>query len=1085
MKEEGGLMEKLVLGLDIGISSIGWAVVNKNQGKVVDSGVRLFKEGTAADNLTRRNRRGSRRLVRRRNQRLDDFITLFKKFGLVTQPVHLDNPLELRVKGLNESLTNDELFTALFHILKHRGTSFETVSENPEEEGTKGVLNENDKLLKKGKYVCEVQLARLRENGSYRGTENTFKTQDYVKEVEKILSVQRLSEELKKEIIELVNRRRHFSEGPGSKISPTPYGRFIMNEDGEIETIDLIEKMRGKCSVFPDELRAPKLSPSVELFNLLNDLNNLTYENQKLSTNQKQKIINDFIINNKHSITIKQLAKFLETDENQLIGLRQDEKKGKIISEFKGLKKILNVIDEDRKSFYADNLEVLDQIINVLTKTKVIDERISGIKALNFEFIEDNEIERFANIPGVSGYHALSLKAVYLLNKEMINTNENQMQVLHRLNLVQNDLEKYENLKSIPSSHDLILNPVVQRALNETIKTINSARQQYGEFDSIIIEMARDKNSDEQKNRIKRTIEKRREQNNQILNEIKKDDVDKRSLLKLLLYNQQLGKCVYTGESLDINTIINDPTAYDIDHIIPISVSYDDSLNNKVLVTSSANRDKGNLSPLIAFDNHRFMGWSKEEYISYIDLLFKNKHINEKKRSYLLSEEDITKYSNLSKFVARNLVDTRYASRSTLNILQDYFRANNISTKVFTIRGSLTSVIRNKVGIKKDRDDNYVHHAIDAATIALLTNNNQIEKLLRRLSFNDGQVTVEENSENPIVEYKEFYDEGFMQKFVELRNLSEEHFINDEPFPYIHSKIKVSHKVDKKPNRKITDDTIYSTRVMGGKKQVVKKYKDIYDSKFLHLAKDIQSKKYEKYLMYHNDFQTFKKLIEIVEDYVNEFGNIKSENPFNVYYKKHGKVKKYAKKDNGPEITSMKYFDGELKSHVSISHKYNSEKKDVVLLQVKPYRTDFYKSKEGKYSFVTIRMHHVQFSDMSKKYYIDADIYNELKKEKGVDKEFEFQFSMHRNEYIYIEQKTRISKDVYDITKDIYRYVATNNDISNVIEVNPIHYHEKKQLMKTIGKNIILLNKYHCDQLGNIHQVNKEDLKLEFEIGKM
>lgn len=58
---------KYVLGLDIGISSCGYGVIDLETGKFVDCGVRLFKEGTAEDNGKRRDARSRRRLTSRRH----------------------------------------------------------------------------------------------------------------------------------------------------------------------------------------------------------------------------------------------------------------------------------------------------------------------------------------------------------------------------------------------------------------------------------------------------------------------------------------------------------------------------------------------------------------------------------------------------------------------------------------------------------------------------------------------------------------------------------------------------------------------------------------------------------------------------------------------------------------------------------------------------------------------------------------------------------------------------------------------------------------------------------------------------------
>ena len=63
-----------------------------------------------------------------------------------------------------------------------------------------------------------------------------------------------------------------------------------------------------------------------------------------------------------------------------------------------------------------------------------------------------------------------------------------------------------------------------------------------------------------------------------------------------MYYNQE--KCdIYTHKQIDIKDLINHPENYNIDHIIPYSVSYNDSSANKVLTTSSNNKDKGNKTP--------------------------------------------------------------------------------------------------------------------------------------------------------------------------------------------------------------------------------------------------------------------------------------------------------------------------------------------------------------------------------------------------------------------------------------------------------------------------------------------------------
>ncbi|EXJ22516.1 hypothetical protein ADIAL_2102 [Alkalibacterium sp. AK22] len=44
-------MSNLVLGLDIGVSSVGWGIINKETNEIIDAGVRLFEEATRNANV--------------------------------------------------------------------------------------------------------------------------------------------------------------------------------------------------------------------------------------------------------------------------------------------------------------------------------------------------------------------------------------------------------------------------------------------------------------------------------------------------------------------------------------------------------------------------------------------------------------------------------------------------------------------------------------------------------------------------------------------------------------------------------------------------------------------------------------------------------------------------------------------------------------------------------------------------------------------------------------------------------------------------------------------------------------------------
>lgn len=1115
---------KYVLGLDIGITSCGYGVIDLETGKFVDYGVRLFKEGTAEENEKRRGARSRRRLTSRRHTRIMDMQKLLKENGIMSDDYHpLQNVYELRCKGLNEKLTNDELTAVILHITKHRGSVIETVEEDAkksdDELSLKATLQHNEQLIKQGKYICQIQLDNLNDKDYIRGHENNFSTKDYVNELNEILHHQELDEQLIQKIIDIVARRRAYYEGPGSEKSPTPYGRFI-EVDGQIKEIDLIEKMRGKCSVFPDELRAPKMAVTADLFNFLNDMNNLTVDGNKLSPEEKKGILT--IVSQKGNITLRQLAKELNVDEVDIKGYRIDKNQKAIFTEFKGYKKIKSILEKEGYSISLNDYEMLDRIIEILTNKKGIQERKDCLYHLEYK-LSDSTVDTLANTTGITGYHSLSFKALNLLNKELFESEMNQMQLLHELKLFDKNRVSHKGKKNIELDLEAILSPVAKRAQNETFKVINALRKKYGEFDSIVVEMTRDKNLDEQKKRIS-NFQKIRENGSKEMDKMLIEKgydptkINGKTRMKIRLYEQQNGKSAYTLEPLDLNRVIKDPKYTEIDHIIPISISLDDSQNNKVLALHSENQVKGNLTPFMAYAANKFngMGCSYPEFKTNV---LSNKNIPYKKKLNLLNEENISKEEVAKKFINRNLVDTSYACRVVLNTLSDYFKDNEIDTKVHTINGRVTDLFRKKIHLEKDRDENYLHHAIDALIVASVKKMNLLNGYLAKQEHDFNDLYNEETGEIiTIPDDKVFYDERYIQYIVNLKTLFEEssnyynHVIDKGNMCF--NPIKISHKVNTKPNRQIADETIYSTRNVDGTDYLIEKIPNIYDpkdKKCIRLVQDILNGEDEKYLMAKHDPQTFDLIRDIVKYHYEQFKSdskmykaskkkgeeiitLVGENPLTKYKEENGAVRKYSKKGNGPEIISMKYESEKLGNHLDISSNYQTNNKKVILKQIKPYRTDFYQCEDGKFRFVTVRYTNVSYHKAKRMYVIDEQWYKQEKANKKIKDTDKFLFSMHRDELMGIKRKEG-QPYYYDsstenvdgvtcyhdgITTEMLKFTATNNDTTGKIEVNPLYTYCKKQIMVGVA-NLYGVQKYATDVLGNLYEVKDNKLKLEFK----
>ena len=170
---------------------------------------------------------------------------------------------------------------------------------------------------------------------------------------------------------------------------------------------------------------------------------------------------------------------------------------------------------------------------------------------------------------------------------------------------------------------------------------------------------------------------------------------------------------------IEPSDIINYPNMFEIDHIIPRSTSFDDSRSNKVLVYRSENQKKGNTTPYFYLTKGN-TSWSFEQLKATAKKLSEKKKygLSRKKLQNLLFCDDITKIDVMKGFINRNLNDTRYASRVVLNVLQSFFAAQKMDTKVKTIRGSYTHQMRVNMKLDKDREESFAHHAVDAMLIA-------------------------------------------------------------------------------------------------------------------------------------------------------------------------------------------------------------------------------------------------------------------------------------------------------------------------------------------------------------------------------
>ena len=1127
-------MNGLVLGLDIGIASVGVGILEKDSGKIIHANSRIFPAATADNNVERRTSRQARRLNRRKKHRSVRLHDLFEEYGLLTDfskvSINL-NPYQIRVQGLDKRLTNEELFIALKNIVKRRGISY--LDDASEDGGAVSsdygkAVEENRKLLAQ-QTPGQIQLDRFEkygqvrgdftvvENGEKRRLINVFSTSAYRKEAERILRKQqefnnKITEGFIEDYLTILTGKRKYYHGPGNEKSRTDYGRYTTKKDsqGEYITLDnIFGILIGKCTFYPDEYRASKASYTAQEFNLLNDLNNLTVptETKKLSVEQKKTIV-EYAKTAKTlgaSTLLKYIAKLIGVSVDQIHGYRIDPNEKPEMHTFEVYRKMQSLETIRVEELPRKVIDELAHILTLNTEREGIEEAINA--KLKDIFSQDQVLElvqfRKNNSSLFSkGWHNFSLKLMMELIPELYETSEEQMTILTRLGK-QKSKETSKRTKYIDEKEltEEIYNPVVAKSVRQAIKIINEATKRYGIFDNIVIEMARENNEEDAKKEYIKRQKANLDEKNAAMEKAafqyngKKELPDnvfhghKELATKIRLWHQQGEKCLYTGKNIPISDLIQNRYKYEIDHILPLSLSFDDSLSNKVLVLATANQEKGQRTPFQALDSMDY-AWSYREFKSYVK---DSKLLSNKKKDYLLTEEDISKIEVKQKFIERNLVDTRYSSRVVLNALQDFYKEHQFDTTISVVRGQFTSQLRRKWRLEKSRET-YHHHAVDALIIAA-----------------SSQLRLWKKHNNPLISYKE---EQFVDSETgEIISMSDDeykelvfkapydHFVDTLKSKKFEDSILFSYQVDSKYNRKISDATIYATRKAKLDKDkseetyVLGKIKDIYSQAGYDTFIKIYNKDKSRFLMYHKDPQTFEKVIEeIIRTYPSKELNEKNKevpcNPFEKYRQENGPIRKYSRKGNGPEIKSLKYYDNKLGNHIDITP--NESMNQVVLQSLKPWRTDvFFNHQTEKYELMGLKYSDLNFEKGSGKYSISLEKYNSIKMNEGVSEESEFKFTLYKNDLILI-------KDALTKEAQIFRYGSRNDTSKHYVELKPYDmskFEGDEKLIKVLGtvakggrcikglnKKDISIFKVKTDVLGNKHFIKKEgeEPKLKF-----
>lgn len=262
---------------------------------------------------------------------------------------------------------------------------------------------------------------------------------------------------------------------------------------------------------------------------------------------------------------------------------------------------------------------------------------------------------------------------------------------------------------------ELYVSPSVKRSIWQTLTILEKIKKIMGcEPKRIFIEMAKSKEeskrTDSRLKKLQDLYKKCREENidfmprkdefNALKTQLSSKKEENLRSDKLYLYYTQMGRCMYTGERIELASLY-DNNLYDIDHIYPRSKTKDDSLSNRVLVKKQVNAAKTDTYPLDAA--------IRTKMHSFWKLLYDKGFIDERKYERLTRSTQL-RDEELAGFISRQLVETRQSTKAVAAILKTAYQ----NSEVVYVKAGNVSDFRQQFKFVKCREVNDLHHAKDA-----------------------------------------------------------------------------------------------------------------------------------------------------------------------------------------------------------------------------------------------------------------------------------------------------------------------------------------------------------------------------------
>lgn len=694
-------------------------------------------------------RRRRDRLLKRKERMLSALIRLgfFPQDPAYRKELAKLDPYALRKKGLHEALTGPEFARALFHINQRRG--FLSNRKTDKKDNDSGALKKAIKDLREklqqencqtlGEWLAKRHAQGLSVRARLRGKTQKDKAYDFYAD---------------RAMIE------HEFDALWTKqcsLNPT-----LFNDAARDELKDILLYQRklkpikpGRCTLLPEEERAPLALPSTQRFRIYQELNNLRFltpdlREQPLTLQQRDTIAHLLERGDTSFTKMLKALKLPGTTQFNLEDIKREKLNGNKTTYILSKDQFFGNAWHDFDPTKQDS--IVDKLLNEASESALVAwlQESTGV--------DEASAERIANIGLPEGYGSLSRAALSRILPELMKDvvvyseavtragfdshsallyTQQTGEIFDALPYYGEPLQRHVGFgtgnpdDSVEKRFGKIANPTVHIGLNELRKVVNALIKRYGHPSEIVVEVARElKLGRERKLEIQKEQKARQDLNDQQvaeacsvlgltssnLDKAKRRDLSQKMQLwvELNIKDVAARRCPYTGEQIGIERLLSNEV--EIDHILPYSMTLDDSLNNKTVALRRANRDKGNRSPYQAFGEKPTPGYDYTAILERAALMPKEKakrFAPDGYQRWLKEDKD---------FLARALNDTAYLSR----IAKEYLSLICPPNKVRAIPGRMTALLRGKYGLNhllsgsdlKNRND-HRHHALDAAVIGI------------------------------------------------------------------------------------------------------------------------------------------------------------------------------------------------------------------------------------------------------------------------------------------------------------------------------------------------------------------------------